>query len=190
MFQIKTRHLACLSALLFWCSAAFSQSAAPSTPAVNGVATTEKPEIAAIQKVEDSWSLAVTNRDQYGLELALSPLYVGIDSAGGVIMRNQQIAELINGDDKTVRLDQKVVTVRMLGDVAVANGTYTLHHRGANGSPVDEKGIFTHVFQRVHNNWYCINSQRTLIREDGPNVKPKKKSDAELPFHIPLITKN
>lgn len=184
------RRLACFSALLISCVAVSAQSAAPATPTVNGVASTDKPEIAAIQKVEDSWSLAVNNRDQYGIELVLSPLYVGVDANGDVIMRNQQVANLINGDDKTLQLSQKVVTVRMLGDVAVANGTYSLHHKGANGTPIDEKGVFTHVFQRVHNNWYCINSQRTLLREDGPAVKQKKKSDAELPFHIPIFSKN
>jgi len=189
MFQIKTRRLACFSTLLFSCIAVSAQSAVLAAPAVNGVASTEKPETAELQKVEDSWSLAVNNRDQYGMELALSPLYVGVGANGVVTMRNQEVADLINGDDKTIHLDQKIITVRMLGDVAVANGTYTLHHKGANG-PLDEKGVFTHVFQRVHNNWYCINSQRTLIREDGPAVKQKKKSDAELPFHIPIFSKN
>lgn len=184
------RRLPCFSALfLFPVAVSVAVSGQSATPTINGVASTDKPEIAAIQKVEDSWSLAVNNRDQYGLELALSPLFVGVDSDGTVLMRNQRIADLINGDDKTIHLDQKVVTVRMLGDVAVANGTYTLHHKGANG-PVDEKGVFTHVFQRVHNNWYCINSQRTLVREDGPKVKAKKKSNADLPFHIPIFSKN
>ena len=36
---------------------------------------------------------------------------------------------VITGEDKTIHLDQRVITVRMLGDIAVANGTYTLHHK-------------------------------------------------------------
>ena len=198
MFSAKSRRLACLSTLLLSCIAASARltaqsdapAAAPAKSPVNGVASTDKPEIAAIQKVEDNWSLAVNNRDQYGIELVLSPLFVGVGANGSVTMRNQEVANLINGEDKTLQLTQKVVTVRMLGDVAVANGTYTLHHHGANNAPVDEKGVFTHVFQRVHNNWYCINSQRTLVREDGPATKAKKKSNAEEPFHIPFFTKN
>lgn len=189
MFSMKSRSLACFSAFLFSCAAVSAQSTGSTAPPVAGTASTDKPEIAAIQKVEDSWSAAISARDQYGLELVLSPLFVDVASTGTVTMRNQQVAELISGDDKNLRLDQKVITVRMLGDVAVANGTYTLHRKGANG-PVDEKGVFTHVFQRVHNNWYCINSQRTLLREDGPNVKPKKKSNADQPFHIPIFSKN
>ena len=43
-----------------------------------GVTTTVSPEIAQFQKIEDSWSDAVNRRDQYGIELVLSPLFVGI----------------------------------------------------------------------------------------------------------------
>ena len=182
--------------LLSFCTAslfAHAQAAAAPVPQptqIAGVATTDAPEVAQFQKVEDSWALSVNNRDQYGLELALSPLFVDIAASGDVTTRNQQIAQLINGTDKSLHIDQKVITVRTLGDVAVVNGTYTLHHKNANGNAVDEKGVYTHVFQRVHNNWLCINAQRTTLREDAPGQKQKKKSDAELPFHIPLFSKN
>ena len=78
-------------------------------------------------------------------------------------------------------LTQKMITVRLLGDIAVANGTYTLHHR-VNSAEVDEKGIFTHVFERVRGGWLCINSQRTLLRQDASK---KKESAPESPFHLP-----
>jgi hypothetical protein len=72
----------------------------------------------------------------------------------------------------------------------VANGTYTLHHK-ANGQPVDEKGVFTHVFQRVRGGWLCVNSQRTILRTDS-SVKQKKQSQskADEPFHIPFFSKS
>ena len=88
--------------------------------------------------------------------------------------------------------DAHVITVRVLGDVAVANGTYTYTHR-LNGNTVAEKGIFTHVFQKQHGNWVCLNAQRTSLREEAPGkktAKAKSKSDAELPFHIPLFSKS
>jgi glycerol-3-phosphate O-acyltransferase len=69
----------------------------------------------------------------------------------------------------------------------VANGTYTLHHK-VNAAEVDEKGVFTHVFQRVRGGWLCTNSQRTVLRQDV-NSKQKKASTAEAPFHIPFLTK-
>jgi ketosteroid isomerase-like protein len=193
------RFFACFSASLILCCAANAQNltanplanSAPTTapPADQpGVTSTVSPEIAQFQKIEDSWSDAVNRRDQYGLELVLSPLFVDVSASGDVTTRNQQVALAISAEDKTVALTQKVITVRMLGDIAVANGTYTLHHK-VNGNPVDEKGVFTHVYERVRNGWLCINSQRTVLRQDNGNKKSRSTTASE-PFHIPLFGKS
>ena len=87
-----------------------------------------------------------------------------------------------------MHLEQRLITVRMLGDIAVANGTYVLHHK-VGSAQEDQKGIFTHVFEKMRGGWVCVNSQRTVLREDAPNAKGKKRSDAEMPFHIPLFSK-
>ena len=138
------------------------------------------------QKIEDSWADAVNRHDQYGLELVLSPLFVDVAASGDITTRNQQLVQVMTGEDKTLYLTQKVITVRMLGDIAVANGTYTMHHK-VNTAQVDEKGVFTHVFERLRGGWVCVNSQRTALREDS-NAKPKKSSTAEMPFHIPIFS--
>jgi len=119
-------------------------------------------------------------------ELVLSPLFVDVAASGDITTRNQQLANVITGDDKTIWLTQKVITVRMLGDIAVANGTYTLHHK-VNSAQVDEKGVFTHVFERLRGGWVCVNSQRTALRDDASG-NSKKKSSSE-PFHFPLFSK-
>jgi len=182
-----TRFIACFSALLLSCCAVVAQNPAPapaSAAAKPAVTSAESPEKREFQKIEDSWSNSVNQRDQYNLELVLSPLFVDVSASGDITTRSQQLAQLITGEDKTVHLDQRVITVRMLGDIAVANGTYSLHHK-VNTAQVDEKGVFTHVFERLRGGWVCINSQRTVLREDTPNVKTKKPSNAELPFHFP-----
>jgi ketosteroid isomerase-like protein len=188
------RYLACIFAVLLACGIAAAQTtspdaAAPALPvaAEPGVTSTVSPEVAQFQKIEDSWSDAVNRRDQYALELVLSPLFVDVSAQGDVSTRNQQVVQLISGQDKSVYLTQKVITVRLLGDIAVANGTYTLHHK-VNGTEVDEKGVFTHVFERVRGGWLCINSQRTVLRQDN-NARQKKPSTAEEPFHIPFFSK-
>ncbi|MGC9224790.1 MAG: nuclear transport factor 2 family protein [Terracidiphilus sp.] len=190
------RFLVSLSAALLACGIAAAQAPAsgvsgPVSPAVaeQGITTTISPEVSQFQKIEDSWSDAVNRRDQYGLELVLSPLFVDISAQGDVTTRNQQVAQVLSGQDRSLYLTQKIVTVRMLGDIAVANGTYTLHHK-VNGAEVDTKGIFTHVFERVHGGWVCVNSQRTLLREDDNNGKQKKASNTESPFHIPFFGKS
>jgi ketosteroid isomerase-like protein len=183
---LMARFAAFFSAFLLSCSIAVAQ--APTPVAASAATSTVSPEIVQFQKIEDSWSNAVNQRDQYAMELVLSPLFVDVSAVGDITTRNQQVATLITGEDKTLHLEQRVITVRLLGDIAVTNGTYVLHHK-VNTAQVDEKGVFTHVFERVHGGWLCINSQRTVLREDS-SAKPKRQSNAELPFHIPLFSKS
>jgi hypothetical protein len=179
------RLVAGFSAFLLPCCFAAAQNPVPAPAAVPSAATSaESPEIREFQKIEDSWSNSINQRDQYGLELVLSPLFVDVSASGDITTRNQQLAQLITLEDKTLHLDQRVITVRMLGDIAVANGTYLMHHK-AGPNQVDEKGVFTHVFERARGGWMCINSQRTKLIEDS-NARPRKQSNAEMPFHIPI----
>lgn len=156
-------------------------------------ATTESPAIREFQKVEDAWTDALNKRDQYGIELILSPVFMNVSSTGVFTTRNQQIANLITLDDKTAATEQRVVAVRMLGDVAVATGTYSYRHR-VNNADVIEKGVFSHVFERQHGNWVCVSAQRTPIHTEVPGekakAKTKTKSQSEMPFHIPLFSKS
>jgi hypothetical protein len=167
----------------------FAQSAATVTPAT--ATTAQTTEIKTMQKLEDQWSDAIVKRDQYGLELLLSPLYVGISANGEVTTRNQQIALLFQKTNDPVTMEQRVISARMLGDVSVVNGTYILRHKsGTANDTVEERGIYTHVFQRVRSNWLCINSQRTIVAEESSaKTKVSKKSSAELPFHLPFLYK-
>lgn len=189
-----TRLYPCFSAFFLSCCiasaalpAAGQKAPAASTTAQSTATTTESPEVAQFQKIEDNWSNAVNQRDQYGLENVLSPLFVDVAADGDITTRNQQIVQAISTDDKTLWLTQKVITVRMLGDIAVANGTYTLRHK-AGSATVDEKGVFTHVFERMRGGWVCVNSQRTAVRQDSNAKQKKQSSTATEPFHIPLFS--
>ena len=155
--------------------------------------STVPPAFKEMQQVEDRWSDAVTKRDQYGLEMVLAPQFIGISATGDVATRNQQIAQILVKGAGPDSLEQKVVSVRLVGDVAIVNGTYVISWKTDKG-PVLEKGIFSHVFEHLRTNWLCLNSQRTVVAEDSKRVvaqeKPKSKSsDAQLPLHIPLVYK-
>lgn len=186
------RLFACISVVLLCCGAAAQTSTpdpstAASQPAPSTATTTASTEVQQFQKIEDAWSTAVNKHDQYGLENVLSPLFVDVAANGDITTRNQQVVQVISSDDKSLWLSQKVITVRMLGDIAVANGTYLLRHK-TGSSPVEERGVFTQVFERTHGGWMCINSQRTVLRQDSTG-KQKKQSTAEEPFHIPFFSK-
>jgi ketosteroid isomerase-like protein len=148
-------------------------------------------QLQVMQHLEDSWSAALAKRDQYGLELVLSPQFVNISADGSVRSRNQEIAYVLNKFPDLISLEQTVISVRTMGDVALVNGTYVLQRR-VNGHTVEEKGVFSHVFQRSRSNWQCINAQRTIVLEEAvakAKTASAKTSNAELPFHIPLIHK-
>ena len=188
-FMVRmTRLVIGFSVLLLSSCVAVAQNPVPvpaSAAAQHAVTSASSPAILEFQKIEDAWSNAMNVRDQYALELVLSSLFVDISASGDITTRNQQLAQLITGEDKTLHLEQKVITVRMMGDIAVANGTYVMHHK-VGSAQVDEKGVFTHVFERARSGWLCINSQRTRLPEDS-NPRHKKQSNDEMPFHIPFI---
>ena len=156
-------------------------------------AATDSPAVRELQAVEDKWTAALNQRDQYGLELVLAPLFMNVSQSGVFTTRDQQIANLITLDDKTAATEQKVLAARVLGDVAIATGTYAHRHRVGNAEVLD-RGIFTHVFQRQHGQWMCVSAQETPVVSETPGAKPKSsktktKAQAEMPFHIPFFTK-
>ena len=164
-----------------------------------GASTTPDPKTAAVppafremQQVEDRWDDAVTKRDQFAMELVLAPQFIGISASGDITTRNQQIAHLLAKGAGPDSLAQKVISVRFVGEVAIVNGTYIMTWKGERG-PVLEKGVYSHVFEHVRDAWLCLNSQRTVVAEEDKGAvkeKPKaRRSDADLPMHIPLIYK-
>jgi hypothetical protein len=169
------------SAVLFAGFAA-AQQRAPEQPQ-------QPPEIVQFQKLEDQWSDAVAKRDQYSLELLMSPVLVNISASGEVTTRNQQIAQLYEkSGPQLMSMEQRVVNVRTFEDTAIVDGTYIIRWK-IDGQTREERGIFTHVFQHARGNWVCVHAQRTAVVEktDEKQKAAAKKSNAELPFRIPLI---
>ena len=186
------RLFSAVSAVLLVCSVAAAQNATPASVSTKPTATsTDGAEIRQFQTIEDKWSEAENKHDQFGLDLVLSPLLVNVAADGDITTHDQQVVQAINNQDKMFFLSQKVIAVRMLGDIAVVNGTYLLRHRLDSGQVVTGKGVFTHVYQRQRGGWMCVNAQRTLVEQDSNSNKKrkieKKSSAGSLPFHIPLF---
>jgi ketosteroid isomerase-like protein len=131
-------------------------------------------EIKTFQQVEDRWSQAIAKRDQYALELVLSPELVDFSASGAQMTRNQQIAMLFAKGAEPLSLDQCVINVRRFDAVALVIGSYVEQLR-VNGKLVRQEGKFTHVYQRVNGNWLCVSAQRTAELE--PTLrKPQEAS--------------
>lgn len=185
-----SRLIAAVSAALLACPIAFAQYAPAAVSTTSAATSASSPEISQFQAIEDKWSLAENKRDQFGLDLVLSPLLVNVSENGDITSHDQQIVQALTNQDKMYFLSQKVITVRMLGDVAVVNGTYLLRHH-VQEKLVTDKGVFTHVYQRQRGGWMCVNAQRTMVSENLASGKGKdKKSSADNhPFHIPMFGK-
>jgi ketosteroid isomerase-like protein len=179
-------HARCTVAAAIFALPFGSLAAQPADPA---------PAVAQMQAVEDSWDTSVAKHDQFALENLLARDYVGISAEGDVTTRNQQISHLFVAGSEPVSLTQKVIGARVIGDLAVVNGTYVMEWQGANDQQkVAEKGVFTHIFRKNSlGNWQCINSQRTVVATEDERKKKAathtSKSNAALPLHIPLIYK-
>lgn len=155
-----------------------------SGPAFSQAAEAESPDAAKIRQIETAWAAAIVKKDQFGLDLALAPTYVDISANGEVTTKDQQIARLFAANYGLLSYNETITSIRVVGETALAQGTYTLRRKF--GSEVqEERGIFTHVYQRTRETWQCINSQRTVVREQAAPPR-KAESKAELPFHVPF----
>ncbi len=184
------RFFACSLAVLLTSGVAAAQSSHTGSPGITRAAlyditTTKDPNVVQFQKIEDAWSTALNQRNQYTLENVLSSKFVNVSAAGSISNLNDQVARMLSNDDKTYFLTQKVASVRMLGDTAVVSGTYMLHHR-AGSLEVNDRGVFTHIYQRTNGRWQCIDSQRTLIQPPSA-IKQKHESAAGAAFHFPFF---
>jgi hypothetical protein len=182
--KIKKILLSLATAMSFVMAAAVSPIAQAQQASVQ-----QPPLITEFQKIEDAWSTALVKQDQYTLETILSPTFVDIATTGQINTRNQRVAAMYEkGLPQPVSMEQRVVNVRIIEDVAVVDGTF-IERTKLNGVEREERGIFTHVYQHVRGVWVCVQSQRTAVveQDDEKKKSEKKKSAAALPFHIPLI---
>lgn len=163
-----------LAALVAVCSA---------VPARAQDAAADSPDVAKVRQIESDWASALVKKDQYALDLALGPTYVDISATGEVTTKNQQIAHLFAPNYGLLAYNATITSIRVLGDTAIAQGTYTLRRKWG-GDVQEERGIFTHLYQRTRDSWQCVNGQRTVVREQV--APPRKSEKAELPFHVPF----
>lgn len=146
------------------------------------------PALHDFQLIEDTWSDAVNRHYQYAVELVLFPQFIDVSSDGNITTRNQQMALVVTGEDKVLRLERRVITARLLGDIAVTSGSYSLLRKN-DQAPAGEKGAFTHVLERHAGRWICINAQRTVVPKDSIG-RSRKQSHDETGFRIPLFFKS
>jgi len=149
---------------------------------------TQQPLVREFQKIEDQWSASLVKQGQFTLETILSPTFVGISSTGEIMTRNQVVASLFEkGVPQVVMIQQRVVTVRVIEDIAIVNGTY-IEETKLDGITREQRGVFTHIYQHVREVWKCVQAQQTALPVPaGGKEKREKRSKAAKSFHLPLF---
>jgi hypothetical protein len=162
----KATLISCASVILSIVSVIFfaiPQSFAQGISASQATLLTDKQ---TFQQIEDRWSEAINKRDQYALELVLSPEMIDISATGTVTTRDQQIAMVLRRNEPLL-LNQGVVNVLSFGEIAVVIGSYVEQPR-AKEKMVRRSGMFTHVYRKFRGRWSCINAQRTANGDPSP----------------------
>ena len=133
--------------------------------------------VETFQKIEDQWSTALARQDQFTLEAILVPSFTDISSSGDLTTRDQLVAAMFEtGTQRVQTIQHKVDNVRIIEDVAIIDGTYAVTTK-LNGIQRAEQGVFTHIYQRTHGTWMCVQSQRTAFpaqSNDGKKSRKKK----------------
>ena len=125
-------------------------------------AQSPKADIQTFQQIENRWSQAINRRDQYALELVLSPDFLDVSEDGNMTTRDQQIAMLLQKITEPLSLDQRVVDVRTYNDLTVVIGSYVEQVR-ANHRLIQRNGMFSHLYVKARGTWLCVNAQRTAV---------------------------
>ena len=172
---MKRKILYCLAAALVILAAAIVP------PIAQAQQDTQQATLATtFQKIEDQWSTALAKQDQFALETVLAPTFVDISSSGEMGTRDQQVAAMFEkGTPRVQTVQQKVDNVRIIEDVAIVDGTYAVTTK-LNGIQRAEQGVFTHIYQRTHGTWLCVQSQRTAYPAQADNGKRSRKKKSLL----------
>jgi hypothetical protein len=141
--------------------------------------------IQGFQKVENTWSQAIDDRDQYALELVLAPDFLNIGIGGEITTRNLQIAQLLQKHGETPPSTRHcVVNVRDYGDITIVVGTFIEDSRDGKQT-LEQAGVFTHVYHQVHGEWRCVSAHWTALQA-VPAIRNRrlKKQDDIQPFDL------
>jgi hypothetical protein len=159
--------ISCASVILSIVSVIFFAIPRSSAQEISASQAPQLTDMQTFQQIENRWSEAINKRDQYALELVLSPELIDISPAGIVMTRDQQIAMLLQKHTEPLLLDQRVVNVRSFGEIAVVIGNY-VEQPSAKEKGAWRSGMFTHIYRKVLGRWSCISAQRTAIADPSP----------------------
>ena len=119
------------------------------------------PQELAVRAAMDDFKQAIIDADVDALARTWTDDYTFINPQGVLVTRAQRLANLASGNtDVNVIDNEREITVRVYGDMAVVQNLSTLHGR-FNGVPTDTDLRGTFVWVRRHGRWQLLTNQLT-----------------------------
>ena len=138
----------------------------PSTVVATGASAAKNgvsPQESAVREAMEEYKQAVLDRDIPLLQRIWNEDYTFINPNGGIANRAQRIANLTSGNTNLDVIDnEREITVRVYGDMAVVQNLSTLHGQ-FNGVPVDTHLRGTFVWVRRDGRWRLVTNQLTAV---------------------------
>ena len=140
-----------VGALLTMCIAALAL--ADARIATEGQRTAE-----TLKQLERDWADAEKAGDVEKIGRIVADDWTGVDNDGRKLTKQQLIAHIKSGKDKTDSVELGPMEVEVLGDAAVVQGSDT--EKGtANGERTSVEIIWMDVFANRDGKWVCVRSQ-------------------------------
>ena len=113
-------------------------------------------------RTEAMWSKAQTMKDTATIGKIVAPDWTGQNQSGKLASKATMLADLKNGVDTTSAMTNHDVHVRIIGDIAIVQGSddEKSMHRGKDSSGTYS---WTDVFQKRAGHWVAIASQVTPV---------------------------
>jgi uncharacterized protein (TIGR02246 family) len=132
------------------------------TPPAKGPSAAE-----SVKQLEHDWADAVIAGDADKVNQILADDWVGVGYDGGKETKPKHLADMKSGKFKLESFEFGPMDVKVLGNVAVVQGTNTEKSTSTNGKDSSGKYAWMDVFVRRDGKWVIVRSQSTeaAVRE-------------------------
>jgi ketosteroid isomerase-like protein len=122
------------------------------------IATEGERTAETLKQLERDWADADKASDGEKIGRIVADDWTGVDNDGRKLTKAQLIAHVKSGKDKTESVELRAMDVKVLGEVAVVQGS-DIERGTANGEHTSVEVIWMDVFANRDGKWVCVRSQ-------------------------------
>jgi ketosteroid isomerase-like protein len=122
------------------------------------IATEGERTAETLKQLERDWADAEKAGDGQKIGRIVADDWSGVDNDGRKLTKEQLIAHIKSGKDKTESVELGPMDVKVLGDAAVVQGS-DIEEGTANGEHTSVEIIWMDVFANRDGKWVCVRSQ-------------------------------